>query len=189
MEFNKLTIVCYTGGTCGDLISALIDPLAVTFNSTTKTVIHDSYRSKLKKPHLFSTAEEKVKYLNDVCNQYTSIPSHDLNFHVSKKHSFISITVRDFNTAMWAAQRFKQCHRPSVWEEMQKHCGANTIDDYAQMLIDFSSNVRTLTNNILTLEDIKQGTVVSPLEEILGRPIEHKSKNLYNNWLSMQNGT
>jgi hypothetical protein len=43
--------VCYCGGTCGDLISALIDNSdAYLHNNTVK---HASLRERLKKPHQF----------------------------------------------------------------------------------------------------------------------------------------
>ena len=38
MDDDNLKIVCYTGGTCGDLISALIDSSGSKLNHIFKTV-------------------------------------------------------------------------------------------------------------------------------------------------------
>ena len=106
MDTNSLAIVCYTGGTCGDLISAMIDYHDATF-TVFKTVKHADRRQRLKKPHLFTTTEEKNQYLVEVAQQYNSIPSHDLDYHVQQQHKFISIIVEDATVAQWAANRFK----------------------------------------------------------------------------------
>jgi hypothetical protein len=182
MALDTLTIVCYTGGTCGDLISALIDPTHARFQD--RSVIHTNNRQLLKKPHTFANNEEKDRYVNDISTQYLSIPSHDLDYHVQRGHKFISITVQDFNVAMWAAQRFKKLHRPQVWQEMQTKCGASTIEDYAQMLIHYSNMVATHTNNIVKLEDIQNGLALDSLKKL---GINVLSKNLYQNWLDLQN--
>ena len=44
----KPVIVCYTGGTAGDIISKIVDPGEMSLD-----------RQRLKKPHLFSCDEEK----------------------------------------------------------------------------------------------------------------------------------
>lgn len=188
VESNSLKIVCYTGGTCGDLITALIDPTDVEFNTLLKTLNHNITRLKLKKPHLFLSNKEKDSYLQEISKQYTSIPSHDLEYHAQQNHSFISITVNDFDVALWAASRFKNCHRPNVWKEMVAKCGAESINDYAQILIDFSQLARQHTDKLVKLEDIKQGNVIEPLEKILDYRLPSTNKNIYYNWLKMQQG-
>lgn len=184
---NNLKIVCYTGGTCGDLITALIDASNIKFDFFLKTLIHDPTRSQLKKPHLFSSNEDKDSYLQDISKQYNSVPSHDLEYHTLRGHLFISITVEDFDTALWAAQRFKDCHRAHVWEEMINKCGAKSVKDYAQILIDFSRLVRQHTDKIVKLEDIKNGNVIEPLEKIINHSLPQKNRNIYRNWLDIQN--
>jgi len=186
MDYSNLTIVCYTGGTCGDLVSAIIDPSDAKFNSTLKTVLHNTNRIQLKKPHLFGSNQEKDQYLHDMSKLYSSIPSHDLDYHIQQKHKFVSITVEDFDVALWAARRFKNCHRPHVWEEMQKVCNVNNIEEYAQVLMDFSKLVSQHTDRIVKLEDVKNGNVINSLEAILGYSLPKNNKNLYSNWLSMQ---
>jgi hypothetical protein len=184
MDTNSLAIVCYTGGTCGDLISAMIDHRDSTFNF--KSVMHNEQRSRLKKPMVFANDEEKDIYLQQILKQYNSIPSHDLDYHVKQKHQFISITVEDPKVALWAADRFKRLHRPHVWQEMQQACGSNTIEDYAQILIHYSSMVKSYTDKLIRLESIQQGRAVEELESVLSIKIDQPGQTLYRNWLNLQ---
>lgn len=181
---SGLKIVCYTGGTCGDLITAMIDCRDIALNHT--AVMHSKQRQRLKKPTTFINDIEKDDYIREISTQYNSIPSHDLDYHVNKKHQFISITVNDPTVALWAASRFKHLHRPHVWEEMQRACGSTTIEDYAQILIHYSNMVKSYTNQIITLELIKKGSAVEELEKILQHNLTNDSKNLYQNWLHKQ---
>ena len=88
--------------------------------------------------------------------------------------------------AHWAAKRFKALHRPHVWEEMSKVCGAKTVDDYAQILIHYSKMVQNHTTQTVSLESIKKNTAIETLEQLLEHPISQSSKNIYKNWWKMQ---
>jgi hypothetical protein len=180
MEHRKMNIVCYTGGTCGDMISGILDPNGARFKNT--TVILDQDRTCLKKPHLFQSDAEKDQYLVEAEKIYQSIPSHDLDYHIRNAHDFIGITVQDNAVALWAATRFKRLHRPHVWQEMVAVGGTDSVEGYAQMMIDFSNLVSQHTDRIVTLESIRAGTA-------LDNPIlKTARKNFYLNWLDLQNG-
>jgi hypothetical protein len=181
---SNLTIVCYIGGTCGDLISAVIDSTDAEFR--VNAVWHDPERTRLKKPHLFDSDIDKDQYINTVGNRYSSISSHDLDYHIKSKHKFISIVTDQFNVALWAAKRFKRLHRPHVWEEMQRICGATTVEDYAQTLIDYSTMIKTHTDKVLDLERIYRGYAIQDLQPWLTKPINKHSQNLYKNWIDLQ---
>lgn len=178
---NMIEIICYAGGTCGDLITALIDSKGAYFQNT--AVMFEQDRLRLKKPHTFANDEEKDQYLHDMALKYRSVPSHDIQYHIKRKHNFIGITVQDLNVAKWAAKRFKELHRPHVWAEMASACGVHSVEDYAQILIDFSNLLKQHTDRIITLESIKDGIVLQ--NSLLKNPI----KNLYQNWTDLQNGT
>jgi hypothetical protein len=61
-------------------------------------------------------------------------------------------------------------------------CGADSVEGYAQMLIDFSNIVKQHTDRIVTLESICAGTALdNPL-------LKTANKNFYRNWLDLQNG-
>ena len=174
-------IVCYTGGTCGDLITTLID--SSTSHSEGAQILINADRERLKKPHTFNTIEEKDQYIRSI-KQYASIPSHDLEYHLARGHEFIGIRVTDPATALWAANRFKALHRPHVWEEMTRVCGATTVDEYAQMLIDFGNYIGENTNNIIHLEDIIAGQALDRLGSLVDTPLDPLAKNIYNKWLT-----
>ena len=180
-----IDIFCYAGGTCGDLITALIDDQGLSFRS--KAVMFDLERMQLKKPHTFNSDVEKDQYITNMAVKYRSIPSHDLDYHVRSKHAMIGITVQDTDTALWAAERFKQLHRPHVWLEMQTACGANSVGDYAQIMIDFSNQLQQHTDRTVALESIRAGTVLDQLSQLT--TLSPTSKNFYQNWLDLQRGT
>jgi hypothetical protein len=173
-----MKIICYTGGTCGDVITALFDSTGASCQGS--TVMIDADRSRFKKPHAFAGDKEKDQYLEHMTAKYQSIPSHDLDYHVRQRHRFIGITVQDWNVAMWAAQRFKDLHRPHVWAEMAKACGADTVEAYAQMMLDFSNLIVQHTDRIITLESIQTGTA-------LQNPIlQNVDRDFYKTWLEAQ---
>jgi hypothetical protein len=176
-------IVCYTGGTCGHVLSAIIDSQGCEFNGTAVKMSPD--RCLLNKPHTFLNALEKTKYVHDMSLVYNSLPSHDLDYHVGAGQDFITVTVNKVDTALWAAERFKQLHRPNVWEEMQKFCGANDVNGYAKTLIDYSNMVKTHTTKIIALERILSGHAVEDLANYVDSP--ELDNNFYQEWLKLQN--
>jgi hypothetical protein len=176
-----IDIVCYAGGTGGDLVCAMIDPTgAVLIGNTIK---HAPERVRLKKPHLFDSDDDRHAYIKSVSEVYKSIPSHDLDFHLRHRHDFVAVVAKNFSAALWAAERFKALHRPNVWQEMQKICGANSTRDYAQVLIDYGDMVCTKTKKIIELERILQGHAVQDLSGLLQKDVD---RNLYDQWLISQ---
>jgi len=174
-------IVCYTGGTCGDLITALIDPKDAIVKKQSVSLTPN--RCKLKKPFLFANDSDKKQYIDTI--EYNSIPSHDTNFHITNKHPIIGITIENVNLAMWAANRFKKIHQPHVWEEMSSACGAKSVEEYAQVLLDYSSMIVNHSNRIIKLEQILNGDATNCLQNF-NLPITTEAKNLYNSWLLSQ---
>lgn len=163
-------IVCYTGGTCGDIVSQILDPAELTLE-----------RQCLKKPHLFANNREKDQFLNTT--QYLSVPSHDFEYHRNRGHNVLGIVCRHMSDAVWAADRFKSLHRPQVWEEMTKFCGANSVEAYAQMIIDFGNMLADYATDVVYLDDIIGGLVGTRLNEIgYATPGMHK----YKQWLDTQ---
>jgi hypothetical protein len=178
LEGGIIKIICYTGGTCGDVITALFDSTDTSYRANTVMIGAD--RSRFKKPHTFVNDEEKDQCLAEMATKYQSIPSHDLDYHIRRQHEFIGITVQNWDVALWAAQRFKNLHRPHVWAEMTKSCGAKSIEDYAQIMIDFSNLVVQHTDKIVTLESIRAGTALQNLV------LQNTDKDFYKIWLDLQ---
>jgi L-rhamnose mutarotase len=177
-----MIIVCYTGGCCGDLISAIIDSRDTTLVGS--TIKHADTRVLLKKPHLLASDSEKDQYIQTISSNYNSIPSHDLEYHKHNKPRFVSVIVHNFDIAYWAADRFKKLHRPHVWNEMQKVCGVNNVREYAEILIHYSNMVVEYADYVVKLEDIVSGDVISKLENYC--PINESGKDLYRQWRSRQ---
>jgi len=177
-----IDIVCYAGGTCGDIITAMLDSRDAKF--TNKSVWVDPDRSRLKKPHGFTSSLDKDQYITDMSLLYNSIPSHDLSYHAQNKHPFISITVNDFSLAVWAAERFKKLHRPHVWAEMCQVCGASSIEEYAQILLDYSTLVKQHTDKLIALERIMTGHAVEDLAQFTKHNLDN---SFYEQWIKLQN--
>ena len=160
-------IVCYVGGTAGDIISQILDPSELS-----------GYRQQLKKPHLFANDQEKNLFLET--SGFASVPSHDFEYHSNYNHKLLGIVCRYRSDSLWAAHRFKKLHRPQVWKEMTAFCGADTEEAYAQAIIDFGTMLANYTSNVLYLDDIINGCAIDRLH-VLGyqTPGEYK----YKKWL------
>lgn len=146
-------IVCFAGGTAGDIVTQILDPRELT-----------AERQKLKKPHLFSNDHEKDLFVK--ATDYNSIPSHDYDYHARNTHTVLGIVCREMSDAVWAADRFKKLHRPHVWKEMTSFCGADTVEAYARAILDFGSMLSTYTDNLLYLDDIVNGGAVDILQQL-----------------------
>lgn len=189
MGNTNLKIVCYMGGSCGDIVMSVIDPKGSiikdgrVLNKGYDATDISTYRYKLKKPHVFSSDIEKDQFLIEIASSYKSIPSHDTEYHIQRNHSFITVGIRDKKTAIWAAQRFKSYHRPEVWEEMVKLCGATSTEHYADMLIDYSDRVSKSTNKIVDIEDILSGKLIEKMQQFVDTPLDSE---FYHIWLEQQ---
>lgn len=184
----KIIPVVYMGGCCGDLITTLLDPTGAKIDLAFKKMSLPMDRQQLKKYHLFKNDSEKDLYFNEVQQKYTSIPSHDIDYHTLREHWFVGISVKDRRTADWAARRFKNAHRPEVWESVKKSNSINTVEEYADLMLHYSRMIETKTPNILMLEDIRKGHAIEALESLIDRTFDKKSQNIYINWHDMING-
>lgn len=177
-------IICYAGGTCGDLVTAVIDSQDTTIEQNRLWISKE--RTSFKKPHLLTTIQEKDLYYNTLLCRYLSLPSHDLEYHAHRGHNVIGITVKDKIVAVWAAERFKLMHRPHVWEEMTRACGATTVEEYAEILLHYGNLVQSKTQQTLQLESILAGNLISDLQKLVGTDVK-LNLSLYQQWLTAQN--
>lgn len=176
-------IICYMGGSCGDLLTAIVDPKDAVIDANDRVLL-SSGRQKLKKPHEFKSTVEKDQYLKTITKSYNSIPSHDIEYHIKKKHDFVGIIVEKIDTALWAAERFKQIHSTEIWEGMQIATGGTkTIKEYAQMMLDYRHLVLQNTQKTVTLESILEGTVIEQLQPFV---TTLPGIDFYQSWLKAQ---
>ena len=174
-----INIVCFMGGTCGDLVTAMIDSTDVTL--TNGSIDFPFTRMQLKKPHTFASDNEKDLVIQS--SEYRSISSHDYDYHLRKEHKILSVGIDNTAAATWSAVRFKNLHKPHIWKEMSIRCGATTIEEYAQMYIDFTSMVRTNPNaTVISINDILTGNLLNTLSE-LGIETDSNAPALYNAWI------
>lgn len=177
--------VVYMGGTCGDIVSSMLDWTGCEFDTTHSVMRLPQDRQGLKKPHLFVDDNARDEYVQSVTTKYLSLPSHDLEYHKRKQHKFIGIGVSDREVANWAAERFKRCHRPHVWQEVERAVGINNVEQYAQLMLDYSNAIKELTSNILQLEDILSGQAVLELARLAPNHDVIANENKYQSWLKL----
>ena len=174
------------GGTCGDLVTVLLDDKNSQIDCKNGKIILPDERTKLKKHNLFRSDADKDQYLHYIFQRYTSIPSHNLDWHIEKSHKFIGIKTKNPKTALWAAARFKNLHRPNVWAEVQKATGANTVNDYAEMLLDYGNLISDYTDKIIDLDEILNGLVLEKLPS-MGYSLSKGYKELFKQYISCLN--
>ena len=182
---NNNFIVLYSGGSCGDIVTGIIDPTDATIHPKKNKTKLSTFRSKLKDPQKFKNDASKDAFLKKAFKIYKSIPSHDLPYHIKNNHTFVGIKIKKFSNALWAAERFKNLHDNDIWEEMCKLCGAKSIKDYAQIIFNFGKHLHKLTKYIVSVEEIISGNADSILEEMLQIKLSKKSLGLYRSWLDV----
>lgn len=176
-------IVCYLGGTAGDLVTAMIDPGHAVLSNGAVMMNHE--RLRLKKSWQFATDHDRNCYVDAMKQHYKSIPSHDADYHIRANQPFIAMVVSDRPTAKWAAQRFKNLHSAQVWQRMQNVNNAETVDSYAQDMLDWSSWIKSYTNRTVNLEDVLDGRACEAVSAIIS--IDPVGETLYQQWLNFQN--
>ena len=175
-----MDIICYMGGTCGDLVTSVIDSTNSTLD---KSRIHTTMdRSKLKSGLFLKTEAEQLNYIKEMESKYLSIPSHNIDLHVKYQHSFITIVTENYGLALWCATRFKNLNTlNNVWTNMY---GNDAIPDrHADSIIQSCKYLSLHTDRIIMLEDILSGNLLSNLSKYVKTPLNEK---LNEEWLSNQ---
>lgn len=185
MENNNV-IVVYMGGSCGDFLTSLLDNTDTEIDYKLKRMFIPQERCGFKKPHLFQNDEEKIEYMEKTFLKYKSIPSHDSAWHIRQNHKFIGIKVSNPNTAKWAADRFKNLHRPHVWEEMKNITGTNTVEGYSELLLNYGSTIEKYASTIVDLDDILNGLILEKLPS-MGYSLSKGYKELFKQYISCLN--
>jgi hypothetical protein len=184
MENQELIVVCYMGGTYGDMVAGLINEDLKT-DAIWQVAKPTEEVSKLKKPHTFDSDQEKDEYINSMSSEYKCILSHDQDYHFSRNHSVLGIVVTNMNSALRCAKRFKASHRDQVWEEMMDRCGAKTIKEYAEMMLHYSNAIEKQSKWIISTDEIEDGRVLERIAQIIGTPLSRLTQNSYKNWRSI----
>jgi hypothetical protein len=169
------------GGTYGDLVSGLINE-NIKVDDIKKVVVPSADSSRLKKPHLFSNDHQKNQYLEEVAQKFNSISSHDAEYHIRNNHEFLAIVVDDYASALRCAYRFKLSHRDEVWNEMMTKCGASTVEDYANAILNFSHMIKKHAKWSVSTTEIENGEILLRIQEIQNKPIQSSVYEMYKHW-------
>lgn len=171
-------IVLYMGGTCGDLVVSVIDSTDSWIDGPRFHTSPEKFQ--FKKPHLFANDQDKHDTLISLGKKYRAIPSHDSEYHILNNHKFISISIAEVSDAMWAANRFKDLHKPQIWNEMMNRCRAVTVDDYAMQIFNYSNRVTPAAAIVIDLSDIRNGRLINKLQPNFNFTL---NSELYSQWL------
>ena len=175
-----MDIILYTGGCCGDIITGLIDTKGISITSGKCVILKE--RAKLKRSFQFDSDAEKDAYITSASRYWNSLPSHDADYHIKNNHPYLGIVCSDLKTAMWAATRFRKLHSDLVWQRMSKVSGAKTIEDYAQLIIDFSNMIKSSSYKTIELADIVNGYAIDKLK--LLTQLDDCASIMYDQWLT-----
>lgn len=179
-----IDIVVFMGGSCGDLVTALIDDRTCEVDSQSGIVIMDESRRCLKKAKNFGDDIDKDIWLQEVTTRYRSVPSHDIDYHVKRQHRIIGITVRDSAVANWCAHRFCDCIRTQTWHNICATLSIKTVDEYATSMLHYTSMLENLTPFTISVEEILCGNALSKLSTISNNGICQGSDDFYHRWLA-----
>jgi hypothetical protein len=179
---DKPIIVCYMGGTCGDLVSAVIDSTGIAINENGRVILPKD-RRRLKRPYDFLNDDEKDHMLNLITAK--SIASHDYIYHLKKKHALLCIGVYDVESAKLAAARFKKLTDKNYWELASKTNNISTVDAWADLYLNYSNKlIKTERIKILDIRDIFNGKLLDKLKEMTIE-VDPTADSIYKNWLEL----
>ena len=172
---NPLTLIVYTGGAAGMLVSALIDDTDIEFDKW-----HFEYREKIpvRSHWKHGLAEWQNGYNFDAMDEYydmviasrSSLASHFSRYHINRKHDFIMIDSSSPFAAEWCAERFAK----------------NTSISKSHGVFDKNTNIRINdvckkhTDKIIVMEDILDGKLIDILKQWVHTPLNDE---LYQAWL------
>jgi len=163
-----MEIILYPPGAGGNLVSAVIDNRYSYYDG----VHFHTFRKKLRTldDTQIMSDEDRDAYLKQMGEQYLSIPSHSIDYHIKRKHDFILIAPVTDIEIKWCIERFSKIH-PAL-----KHLAENTEQAYK----DFVINGKQHTNKIITVDEIYSGKLIERIKEYVTTPLK---EHLYYTWL------
>ena len=172
---NPFTLIVYTGGAAGMLVSALIDNTDIAFVNW-----HFAYREKIPvRSNWKHGLPEWQSGLNfDVMDEYydmviasrSSLASHFFRYHVERKHDFIMVDSSSPYASKWCAERFAK--------------NTSLIGTHAVFDINTKININNIykkhTDKVIIMEDIINGKLIDVLKQWVHTPL---NEELYDEWL------
>ncbi len=161
--------VVYPPGSCGNMVSAVIDSTGlisgyrhVTFESDKLKLLQQQYRDAM-------TDSDRDEYVQYISEKYLSVPSHSFEYHVKRKHDFIFLLPNNIETIEWTIQRIQDI----------------LPDTNEYLTLSFVTNIinfcKPHANKIIYVEDILEGKLIEKLKEFIQTPL---NEEFYFAWLS-----
>ena len=136
---------------------------------------------QLKEYFNFKSDQEKDDYLNNY-TEYKSVSSHDIKYHIKKRHLFIGVVTEDLNVALQLSTRFLKL-KEEVYN-ITDITNFKNINEYANTILNSSKLIKIFSKKIITAESILAGTGLSDLEKLT--ELDTNSENFYNKSLKEQ---
>ena len=176
------TIVCFAGGTSGDIVVAVMDPKNCKHDPEKARIKIPKDRAEMKMFWTFQGVEQKNNFIRKTFENYDTIPSHDVNFHISQgAENVLGITCFDKDLRDRSAKRFKAIHTDQDWDSLLKVTKTETVDQYSDDILSIS---KKLNDNFPTIDlsSIINGTLIEKLGA-LGYQIPDVGISLYDRWI------
>jgi hypothetical protein len=181
------TIVCFAGGTSGDLVVSVLDPKNCDYNPSQGKVKISKDRSVMKKFWQFTNTKQKKDAIKNGFENYDSLPSHDVDFHIDHgQDKVIGITCFDKDLRDRSATRFKNLHSNQVWDSLTKVSKTETIEQYSDDILQISRKLERAFTTI-DLKEIIKGNLISRLTE-MEYTISDESLEIYKKWMAHHSG-
>ena len=169
-------IILYQAGGCGNMVSSVIDSTGSLLLSTGH-IVFDSKRIILQQEFYVNqlTDEDRDRMLLN--GNFKSIPSHLVDYHITRKHDFIFIDCDDPKYIDWVCARFNY-----IYELHNKN--QPEIKIKSEYVKEVTAKATPHTNKIIPISDILEGRLIETLSKYVDTPL---NVDLYNKWLEMIN--
>ena len=171
-----IDIVAYTGGSCGEMVTAVIDPTGYHFNGRYLELLKYD-RSKLKNREWdFSLSNiDRDNVINELALKYKSLPSHKIDYHVLRKHDVIFIDSTEPGIDEWVFNRLHDIHGKNEWLNLEKDKEVffNNLQENQQVML-------SIAKRVIKLRDILEGKLIDVLKTYVSTPL---NESLYYTWL------
>ena len=182
---KRKTIVCFAGGTSGDIVVAVMDPKNCQYDPQKARMKIAKDRAEMKIPWTFQGDEQKNNFIRKSFQKYETIPSHDVDFHIGQgAKNVLGITCFDKDLRDRSAKRFKAIHTDEDWNSLLKVTKTETVDQYSDDILAISKKLDASFPTI-DLVSIINGTLLEKLGA-LGYKIPDSGISLYDKWIKNQ---
>lgn len=161
--------VVYPPGSCGNMVSAVIDSQGVIGGYRHVTFIPDKLRLLKQQDRDSMTDSDRDEYVKDIETKYLAVPSHSFEYHVKRKHDFIFLLPNSIETIQWSINRIKD-----ILPDRNEYLTLSFVNNIINCCKPHSSK-------IILVEDIVQGKLIEKLQEFISTPLNEK---FYYDWLS-----